>query len=307
MTIGGRPGGGRGPYPNPFLFRLEGWLDPKVKLTLGAGELRVRPGGTAEVLVTLTRRLFEGPVTLQARNVPAGVTATFAPPTTTGTAATLRLGLASTAAPGTFLIEVRGEVPGGDLACSWCQRCCNCSSFLRREGPAVALVDGSSARGFPRPRDQCGSRVSTISLDRRTSPKPSHSTADVLMVPAVEAVFLDTSGPSTELAGPAATLPVRTERSRDMAARGKVTGRRRRPASTRSRYLHPIPAFHAGGAPDFSAKAGHAEHRSLWRGSTPPRDAVSLLFTACSTAPQTSPAGGARGVTFSPTVPSSRS
>lgn len=81
---------------------------------------------------------FAGDVTLSAESVPAGVTATFAPPTLTGsaTASTLTLDVGGSALPGTYAITVRAR--GTGVAEQIVQ------VSLSVPTPAITLVAGSA-------------------------------------------------------------------------------------------------------------------------------------------------------------------
>jgi hypothetical protein len=76
--------------------------------------LTLEEGATAFAAITIIRiDGFPSNVVLGATGLPAGVTATFAPPATTGTDSTLTLTASSTATPGAAVITITGT--GGGL------------------------------------------------------------------------------------------------------------------------------------------------------------------------------------------------
>ena len=70
--------------------------------------LAVTQGATATGTVTLARTNFPGSVILTASGLPAGVTASFSPASTTGSSSTLTLTASGTAATGTSTVTVMG-------------------------------------------------------------------------------------------------------------------------------------------------------------------------------------------------------
>ena len=83
-------------------------------LSTAASGLTLQQGTTADVAVTIIRiDGFPSSVVLSATGLPAGVTATFTPPATTGTDSTLTLTASNTAALGPAVITVTGT--GGGL------------------------------------------------------------------------------------------------------------------------------------------------------------------------------------------------
>ena len=72
------------------------------------GSAAVTRGASTTAAVTLSRTTFPGSVTLTASGLPAGVTASFSPASTTGNSSTLTLTASSTATLGTANITVTG-------------------------------------------------------------------------------------------------------------------------------------------------------------------------------------------------------
>lgn len=70
------------------------------------------PGGTAEVTISITRTNLTDPVVFTAKNLPAGLSATFNPASATGNATTLTISAAADAAPGTYSFTVEGAAVG---------------------------------------------------------------------------------------------------------------------------------------------------------------------------------------------------
>lgn len=88
---------------------------PGVKVEVAPTTLRIAPGGFTQAAVLLTRVAnFTGDFTMTAENLPAGVTASFAPAPVTGTATTLSLAATATTAPGTYNIVVKATA-GSDF------------------------------------------------------------------------------------------------------------------------------------------------------------------------------------------------
>lgn len=72
----------------------------------------VAPGGSATVTVTITRTNLTDPVSFTAKNLPAGLSATFSPASATGNETTLTISAAADAAPGTYSFTVEGAAAG---------------------------------------------------------------------------------------------------------------------------------------------------------------------------------------------------
>lgn len=88
---------------------------PGVKVEVAPTTLRIAPGGFTQAAVLLTRVAnFTGDFVMSAENLPAGVTASFAPAPVTGTATTLSLAATAATAPGTYNIVVRATA-GSDF------------------------------------------------------------------------------------------------------------------------------------------------------------------------------------------------
>lgn len=80
---------------------------PAYSLSLNPTALSIDQGASGTVQVTLARTNFGGPVNLAVDNLPTGVTATFNPAAVSGTASTLTLNVAQTAAAGVIPLTVR--------------------------------------------------------------------------------------------------------------------------------------------------------------------------------------------------------
>ncbi|MGC9074227.1 MAG: hypothetical protein ACP5JD_00585 [Candidatus Bipolaricaulaceae bacterium] len=72
----------------------------------------VAPGGTATVTISITRTNLTDPVVFRAKEVPAGLSATFDPASATGNTTTLTISAAADAAPGTYSFTVEGAAAG---------------------------------------------------------------------------------------------------------------------------------------------------------------------------------------------------
>lgn len=99
-TLKGTVSGGGAPTPGYALF-----LTPSTQSSV--------QGGTTQYAVTIQREAgFTGGVVLSASGLPAGVSATFSPNNVSGTASTLTLSIASTAATGSTGFVVTGIAAG---------------------------------------------------------------------------------------------------------------------------------------------------------------------------------------------------
>jgi hypothetical protein len=85
---------------------------PAYTMSAAPATLTVDIGGTAMTTLTLTRTNFADAVALSAENLPSGVTATFTPPSTSGTTSTVQFAVAASVAAGTSTITLRGTSPG---------------------------------------------------------------------------------------------------------------------------------------------------------------------------------------------------
>jgi endo-1,4-beta-xylanase len=86
---------------------------PNFALTANPGSLSVVRGASGTSTISIARSSFTGPVAFSASGVPAGVTATFSPTSTSGNSVGLSLAASSAAALGTSTITVNGT--GGGL------------------------------------------------------------------------------------------------------------------------------------------------------------------------------------------------
>jgi hypothetical protein len=73
-------------------------------------------GSSVQALIQINRAGYDGPVTLSAENLPAGVTAGFQPAAPTGTSATMTLTVAGMTAPGPHTVTLRGTGISGPHA-----------------------------------------------------------------------------------------------------------------------------------------------------------------------------------------------
>ena len=78
-----------------------------ITLALAPPGLTVQPGGTATSTATLSRVGYAGPVTFLVENVPAGLSVTASPITTTGPGTTLTATASGAAVPGQYDVTVR--------------------------------------------------------------------------------------------------------------------------------------------------------------------------------------------------------
>ena len=75
-------------------------MTPDYTITLNPTTLTILPGAADVTTVTLTRTDFDGEVTFSVSGAPAGITAGFAPPSTTGDNSTLTISASAITAPG---------------------------------------------------------------------------------------------------------------------------------------------------------------------------------------------------------------
>ncbi len=90
---------------------------PQSSYTLGlsASTLSLAQGASGQVTVNLTRTNFTGNVSLSLQGTPpAGITASFAPPATTGATSTLSVQVGGAVNPGNYDLVVRSEAEGFD-------------------------------------------------------------------------------------------------------------------------------------------------------------------------------------------------
>ncbi|MEP7380528.1 MAG: hypothetical protein ABI910_02515 [Gemmatimonadota bacterium] len=105
MTACGGGDGGTTPTPIPQGFTV----------ALSASTLSVEQGAAGSVTATIGRTgSFSGTVTLAVENVPAGMTATFSPTAITSntTSTTLAVTAATSVAPGSYSLTIRGQAAG---------------------------------------------------------------------------------------------------------------------------------------------------------------------------------------------------
>jgi len=72
----------------------------------------IRPGASTEVKISIIRTNFTDPVSFRAKNVPAGLSVTFSPASTTGNETTVTIAAAADAAPGSYSFTVEGTAAG---------------------------------------------------------------------------------------------------------------------------------------------------------------------------------------------------
>lgn len=87
---------------------------PDYSITLDPTSLTILPGAADVTTVTLNRTDFDGEVTFSVSGAPAGITAGFAPPATTGDNATLTISASAVTTPGNYNISVRGTATAGN-------------------------------------------------------------------------------------------------------------------------------------------------------------------------------------------------
>ncbi len=114
------------------------------------------PGDTGTSTISIDRFGFPGVVSLAASGVPAGVTATFAPASTTGDVATLTLAVATTAPAGAATLTITGT--GGGLTRT------TTINLLVNELPPGDFALSASPAGFSIPAG--GDATSVVTIDR---------------------------------------------------------------------------------------------------------------------------------------------
>lgn len=72
----------------------------------------IKPGESAEVAISIVRTNLTDPVKFTAKNLPAGLSATFNPESATGDKTTLTISAAADAAPGSYSFTVEGAAAG---------------------------------------------------------------------------------------------------------------------------------------------------------------------------------------------------
>ncbi len=85
---------------------------PNVALAVAPAALTLQGGSTGAATVTITRTNFTGAIALSLVTPPAGITGTFTPASTTGETSALALDVASTVAPGTYPLTIKGTAAG---------------------------------------------------------------------------------------------------------------------------------------------------------------------------------------------------
>jgi hypothetical protein len=81
-------------------------------LTASPSTLNLMPGSRTTVVVAIARQNFTGAVSFSAPNLPAAVSATFAPVNATGAQTTMTVDVGASAAPGAYQLAVRGTANG---------------------------------------------------------------------------------------------------------------------------------------------------------------------------------------------------
>jgi len=85
---------------------------PDYSLSATPSSLTINAGGNAQTTVNITRTNFTGAVALSLDAPPAGITATFNPAAPTGATSTATINVASTVAPGTYNVTIKGTASG---------------------------------------------------------------------------------------------------------------------------------------------------------------------------------------------------
>ena len=115
------------PGPATLTFRARGvgvpdtvTTTPILVETMGSYQLQLSPasmtisrGQQASTSITVARNGgYNGTVAFSLANAPAGITASFTPPSTAANAAQMTVHVAPTVTPGSYLMFVRGQNPG---------------------------------------------------------------------------------------------------------------------------------------------------------------------------------------------------
>lgn len=85
---------------------------PNYALTATPAAVSVAPGASTTTTIGIQRTSFTGAVALTLDNPPAGITGTFNPASATANQSTLTINVASSVAPGTFNLTVKGSATG---------------------------------------------------------------------------------------------------------------------------------------------------------------------------------------------------
>ena len=85
---------------------------PNFALTAAPSPVAIVAGASGMSTITITRTNFAGDVALELVSPPAGVTASFAPATTTGNTSVATVNVAASVAPGSYALTVQGTAPG---------------------------------------------------------------------------------------------------------------------------------------------------------------------------------------------------
>ena len=85
---------------------------PTYALRLTPAALTIQPGETGESAVAIDRTNFDGAVSLEVANLPAGVTAVFTPASATGSSSTVAVSVSAGVLPGTYPMTIRGTASG---------------------------------------------------------------------------------------------------------------------------------------------------------------------------------------------------
>lgn len=87
-------------------------IPPSVNLTLSSSSMSLRPAASGNVTVNINRQNFTGNVSLGLNGLPAGASADFDPPATTGNSSLLRITTGSTVTPGNYPLTINGSAAG---------------------------------------------------------------------------------------------------------------------------------------------------------------------------------------------------
>lgn len=156
MTVSVQPGVAPGPHAVTLRGSAAGLADRTVLITVTvsadpvqlvmAAEVAGSQGSSAQAPIQINRFGFDGPVTLSAENLPAGVTAAFQPAAPTGGSATMTLAVGSTAAAGPHTVTLRGTGAGvPDAVTTFVLRVAAAGITLALAPQALTVQQGGSA------------------------------------------------------------------------------------------------------------------------------------------------------------------
>ncbi len=137
-------------------FQLTVTIPPSISLTADPISSTVTKGGSAATLVTITRRSFEGAVTLAVEGLPAGTSGSFSTSPTTGNSSVLTVQTSGSTAAGVYPLTIRGTGTGVTAA--------TVPFELRVNDPAsyTILAIEPSPKSIP----QNGTSMVTVTLSR---------------------------------------------------------------------------------------------------------------------------------------------